>query len=180
MLIISIFLWNVLEKDRCFYLFIYFGKFDIQVTHFYFGMFTLWLSAELREAQSPVCQNQAGKLSQHRWRCIYHLGVCRWYAVRETTQGHTHTHWFVHFWFVFKSAYSSIKYMFSWQNIFLWHSNTTELAGCASWIYILYILMYLPVTVLVLAPLTTQLWFASIQIDDPMNSSLLCLSTKLD
>lgn len=89
MLIISIFLWNVLDRHGCFYLFIYFGKFDIQVTHFYFGMFTLWLSAELREALSPVCQNQAGKLSQHRWRCIHHLGVCRWYAVRETTQAHT-------------------------------------------------------------------------------------------
>lgn len=37
--------------------FIFWGKFDNQVTHFYFDMFTLWLSAELREAPSPVCQN---------------------------------------------------------------------------------------------------------------------------
>lgn len=30
-----------IEMGDFVYLFIYFGKFDMQVTHFYFGMFTL-------------------------------------------------------------------------------------------------------------------------------------------
>lgn len=41
-----------------------FCQFDIQVTHFCFSLFTLWLSGELREALSPACQSQPGKLSQ--------------------------------------------------------------------------------------------------------------------
>lgn len=69
----------------------FFCQFDIQVTHFCFGMFTLWLSGELREALSPACQNQAGKLSQHRWRRIYHLGVCRWWHTFTQTHAHTNT-----------------------------------------------------------------------------------------
>lgn len=42
----------------------FFCQFDIQVTHFCFSLFTLWLSGELREALSLTCQNQPGKLSQ--------------------------------------------------------------------------------------------------------------------
>lgn len=61
-----------------------FCHFDIQVTHFCFSMFTLWLWGEPREAVSPGCQNQAGELSQHRWRHMHHLGVCRWRAVTDT------------------------------------------------------------------------------------------------
>lgn len=50
---------------------------------------------ELREALSPACQNQAGKLSQHRWRRVYHLGVCRWHTFMHTNCTHTHTHTFI-------------------------------------------------------------------------------------
>lgn len=69
-----------------------FCQFDIQVTYFCFSMFTLWLLGELREALSPACQNQAGKLSQHRWRHIYHLGVCRWHTFTQTHAHKLYTH----------------------------------------------------------------------------------------
>lgn len=95
-------------RETFFLFFFFFSRpcqFDIQVTHFYLGVFTLWLSAELREAQSPACQNQPGKLSQHQWRGTY----TTWVFVGDThphiLQAHTYMHMYM-LWFVQELAHT--------------------------------------------------------------------------